>query len=442
MAPPIAPDPLPPAVNPKVTSLKAIFPTVETVVIENILEAHYGDEEKAVGSLLRMTDETYVGDERPGADVLQSQSDYDASVARALALEDENHMHALRMQQRSQRPATQHPSEPIFDPSNIPYQPRVRKNKQGYQYQQGFNPSSSTQHHDNQAAGEQNYGYRSENQYHDQHAESIGLEEQFQKLATQGKQKFDGFMGSSFMKNVKDKVAYAGVTAQAKLASLPALASSVQNNAQSTEDHSTNQISGYNNNYRSPSEPHRPQTKNPDWPDEDWHVAPSTKIQINPATPLPTNAPLNDSGPFPSVSNGNLSSPLPSSTATRRSDEYIRNTGGRMSPSSGMLGTSPRSGVGISTSPVNNKIDFAKFGLLPKQKISLDGKPSPGVPSPSSSPIPASFVPDSRSAVRKLDEAALLNSTTEKDIKSTDKKHQEDSDDDLTYTRNPFDAND
>lgn len=71
---PIAPDVLPPAINPKITSLKAIFPTIDSGVIESILDAHDGDEERTVGSLLRMTDESFVEEEPPGADVVSSFS--------------------------------------------------------------------------------------------------------------------------------------------------------------------------------------------------------------------------------------------------------------------------------------------------------------------------------------------------------------------------------
>lgn len=51
--------------NAKAVSLKSLFPTVDLAVIESVLEAHGGSEDRAVESLLALTDESFVPESRP-----------------------------------------------------------------------------------------------------------------------------------------------------------------------------------------------------------------------------------------------------------------------------------------------------------------------------------------------------------------------------------------
>lgn len=68
----------------------------------------------------------------------------------------------------------------------------------------------------------------------------------------------------------------------------------------------------------------------------------------------------------------------------------------------------------------------AKLGLLPKQRIALDGKPPRSPPLPS---VPSAVAVVPGPDLKKLDQARV--------------DHKEDeSDEDLTYTRNPFEADD
>lgn len=77
-----------------------------------------------------------------------------------------------------------------FDASNVPYQPRVRRSNQPQQQQgQGASPgygSEGTRDANGAAAGQ-------------------GIEEQFNKLAVQGKAAVSNFLSSAFVKNVKDR---------------------------------------------------------------------------------------------------------------------------------------------------------------------------------------------------------------------------------------------
>lgn len=51
-------------------ALKAMFADVDEGIIREVLQAHSGNEERAVESLLAMTDESFVPEERPGEDMV------------------------------------------------------------------------------------------------------------------------------------------------------------------------------------------------------------------------------------------------------------------------------------------------------------------------------------------------------------------------------------
>jgi hypothetical protein len=53
-----------------VASLKSIFPSLEDGVIASVLAQHDGNEDRAVESLLALTDDTFVSPERPGEDTV------------------------------------------------------------------------------------------------------------------------------------------------------------------------------------------------------------------------------------------------------------------------------------------------------------------------------------------------------------------------------------
>ena len=65
-------NPAPPSTDPKIASLQAMFPTVEESILKEVLQAHGNNDERAVESLLAMTDESFVPEERPGEDVVSA----------------------------------------------------------------------------------------------------------------------------------------------------------------------------------------------------------------------------------------------------------------------------------------------------------------------------------------------------------------------------------
>lgn len=112
----------PQAEDPKVAELRIMFPTVEVVVIEMILESVGGSQDRAIEQLLSMTDPEFKPDESAHTRTEDdSQLDLDAQFARSLAMQEEQDAHDQRARG-----------------GDLPYQPRVRRNnRQGYTAQTG-----------------------------------------------------------------------------------------------------------------------------------------------------------------------------------------------------------------------------------------------------------------------------------------------------------------
>jgi len=158
--PPVAPVvPSQPPQDPQVASLQTIFPDFDIVVLQSVLESVGGNQDRAVDTLLGMSDPNYVPQEHPVP--IQSQTDLDEEFARRLMLEDQE------LQQHW----------PPHQPQGIPtpYQPRIRGRHQ--QPLVSVNPQGGQQ----EATGD--------------------FQEQFAKIADTGKKTF-----TSLFSKVKAKV--------------------------------------------------------------------------------------------------------------------------------------------------------------------------------------------------------------------------------------------
>jgi hypothetical protein len=104
-----------------------MFLTVDVAVIEMVLESVGGSQDRAIESLLQMTDPDFKPDELASARQEESnQVDLDAEFARAVALQDEEEARQQRREARAARGAAP-PSNASRLPEVLPYQPRVRK---------------------------------------------------------------------------------------------------------------------------------------------------------------------------------------------------------------------------------------------------------------------------------------------------------------------------
>lgn len=92
----------------------------------------------------------------------------------------------LRQQQSQYRPPHQQAQQPPhFDPSNVPYQPRVKKGAPGYHQQQYQQSQEYQQAYGGRDQSPQNH--QQQQQQQQQGPQGPGLEEQFQKIALTGK---------------------------------------------------------------------------------------------------------------------------------------------------------------------------------------------------------------------------------------------------------------
>ncbi|WVF66053.1 hypothetical protein IAT40_000791 [Kwoniella sp. CBS 6097] len=129
----ITQQPQPPS-NPKVAELRQIFPNVELSVIELVLETCGGSTDRAIEQLLGMTDPDFRPDELGGTRE-DHQVDLDAEFARSLQMADEEEYNQSRSHSHSRPP----PPSAAFGggggaggnvglgSGELPYQPRVRR---------------------------------------------------------------------------------------------------------------------------------------------------------------------------------------------------------------------------------------------------------------------------------------------------------------------------
>ncbi|KAL0578442.1 hypothetical protein V5O48_003542 [Marasmius crinis-equi] len=100
---------VPPA-DPRLATLKAMFPDFDDVLLLSVLESVGGNQDQAIDSLLGMSDPEYRSDARPQEPVL-SQTELDEQFARQLYMQDEQQYHQQRVQWEAQqqrpRPARQ-----------------------------------------------------------------------------------------------------------------------------------------------------------------------------------------------------------------------------------------------------------------------------------------------------------------------------------------------
>ncbi|KAI9632885.1 uncharacterized protein MKK02DRAFT_19921 [Dioszegia hungarica] len=125
------PPPAPaPALNmhsdPKVAELQTMFPSVDPGVIEIVLESVSGSQDRAIEQLLSITDENFKAEE-------DQQVDLDAEFARSLQLEDEQSARQYADQNQGYTGGQAGHTNP--GAGGLPYQARVRRNQPSQQGQ-------------------------------------------------------------------------------------------------------------------------------------------------------------------------------------------------------------------------------------------------------------------------------------------------------------------
>ncbi|PWN41720.1 hypothetical protein IE81DRAFT_157215 [Ceraceosorus guamensis] len=105
--------------NPQVEQIRSMFPDFDQDTVAAVLEAQGSDVERAVNALLSMSDPTYKAP--PPA----SNEEADAAFARSLA--QQQRAEYVSAQQQQQRPFHEGTGA-VYDPSQLNYQPRLRRN--------------------------------------------------------------------------------------------------------------------------------------------------------------------------------------------------------------------------------------------------------------------------------------------------------------------------
>lgn len=122
-------------------NIKAIFPDLDTDTIQAVVVAAGGDFERAINTLLQMSDPSYVP---PPPAKGSTQAERDEQLARSIASQEED-----QAQQRPRPPSMSHSSRggglgslfssgnereaqsPAYDPTGLTYRPRVRRTTSG-----------------------------------------------------------------------------------------------------------------------------------------------------------------------------------------------------------------------------------------------------------------------------------------------------------------------
>ncbi|KAK4687875.1 hypothetical protein P7C73_g2252, partial [Tremellales sp. Uapishka_1] len=391
-----------PPSNPKVTELHLMFPTVEPSVIEIVLESCGGSQDRAIETLLQMTDENFKPDELAGArHEEESQVDLDAEFARTLQLQDEQEYRERRAQP---------PPQPVAE---LPYQARVRRaparpqqgsyDQRGAQYQQQRDQQQQYQDGQNPPG-------------------MLLVEEKLERFAEVGKQTFNTLLS-------KAKAKYTEYQAQQPAAS-----------GSSAQSSKWGAFGGNEEWRRAEPQPQGgsrggEQNRGGLWGSPQGSQRSSMRSESfsseSTIDSQPIQAPLRQSSNRWQPSDS-FEDPLPpartlSANISPPRANPVSVPGGRKSPGLGV--GSPEK----SLSPAG-KIDLAKLGILPKKRVDLlstsPAKQTPAAPEEDPNPLlPSAELP--RSLVAKIPATPPASSHP----------HQlgDSDDDDLEYTRNPFD---
>ncbi|KAK6905429.1 hypothetical protein I203_106258 [Kwoniella mangroviensis CBS 8507] len=409
--------------DPKVVELHQMFPTVEISVIELILETSQGSTDRAIEQLLGMTDPEFKSDELGGTRE-DAQVDLDAQFARSLQMADEE---SYRQQQAEFHSRVNSGNNPP-PAGGLPYQPRIRRGQrqpaqaQPYSEQDLFYQNRDQGLDDRYGQQQQRDGNEGQNP-----PGMLAFEEKVEKFAEAGKQTLNSLFSRA-------KAKYSEFQAQQ--------AQNRTNQGSSGSGYVPENLSPSGDRYTRPpgiggnrgGEQNRNlaggggggglwDSRSPSLRSESissqstFDAPPQSQAQV----------PLRQSSNRWQPSDA-YDDPLP--PARTMSGNRIEITSGR----------STNSGVGSPEKQIG-KIDPAKLGILPKKRVDLLST------SPSSSTNTGTNVLSKKDNDDEDDPNPSLPNAPESLVSKIpptppagdDRYRLEDSDDELEYTKNPFD---
>ncbi|WWD16309.1 hypothetical protein CI109_100735 [Kwoniella shandongensis] len=398
-----------PAADPKVAELQLIFPTVEVSVIELVLETCGGSTDRAIEQLLGMTDPNFKPDELSGTRE-DTQVDLDAEFARSLQLQDEQEYQHQRQQPQGD--------------GQLPYQPRVRRARppppgQAQQPDAFYQPQGREQQQ-GQLQGESPPGM-------------LMMEEKIERFAEVGKQTFNSLLSKAKAKYSEYQATQATPTAGRGDSST----SQYGGGGWRGDDYGRGGAPGGNRG----GEQNRPGQRGGLWGDVGSNSpsltnSPSVRSESFSSQSTLDPPSLAQAAPLRTSSNrwqpsDTYDDPLPPRGATGASpSNRIEIGGGRRSPGVG----SPDKGLG--------KIDPAKLGILPKKRVDLmSTSPASAAPIHKDSLGANAGDDDNEDPNPSLPSApqSLVSKIPPTPPAGRGSYSLGDSDDELEYTKNPFD---
>ncbi|WVR03649.1 hypothetical protein IAU60_000644 [Kwoniella sp. DSM 27419] len=414
--------------NPKVEELHQMFPTVEIGVIELVLETTGGSQDRAIEQLLAMTDPNFKPDELVGGRE-DAQVDLDAEFARSLQMEDEaDYRRSGQVNDRGD--------------GQLPYQPRVRRARgaappQGAMRNDAFyDAQDQERRHAPWNAGREHGQGQGQGQYHDGQDGAnppgmLMMEEKIERFAEVGKQTFNSLLSRA-------KAKYTEFQAQQQAAGRGGGQGYQPDNLSPSGDRYTRPPAAGMGGGRG-GEQNRGgwDTRSPSVRSESISSQ-STYDPPTQATPRQRWQPSDTyDDPIPP------SQPMRSGSSSNRIEVM---GGGRRSPAFNTVGSPEKT---------SGKIDPAKLGILPKKRVDLMSTSPVNSSSLDKSRTQSAFSPvphpQARSDPHGDDDdddpnpslpnapQSLVSKIPPTPPATDDRYRLEDSDDELEYTRNPFD---
>ncbi|WVO17456.1 hypothetical protein L204_105148 [Cryptococcus depauperatus] len=375
--------------NPKVNELRAMFPTIELSVIELVLETCNGSTDRSIEQLLGMTDPNFKPDELGGTR-LDHQVDLDADFARSLQMQDE---------EEYRRGQQQYEAAHGSSTRQLPYQPRVRRTRPSHP------PQGDDQHSaEHEARGDNPPGL-------------LQMEDKIERFAEAGKQTF-----TSLLSKAKAKYSEFQATQAQR---------SARNNQNQHGNYPSDQGSRTYGEAGAPGGSRGGEQNRGSrfWDD---HTSNSSRSDRSESVSLQSTLDMNQG---PNQQSSHMSAVRKQSRRWQPSDAFDDPLPPRTTTSPDKFDLSRSS-----TSPSKQgKIDPAKLGILPKKRVDLlsASSPSSSHPDKTGAPVKKEGNEEKSDPNPNLPSASLVGKLPPTPPAAS--PFRLDSDDELEYTKNPFD---
>ncbi|KAG9101809.1 hypothetical protein FRC06_002594 [Ceratobasidium sp. 370] len=332
--------------DPAISSLHAMFPAFDLLVLQSVLEATGGNRDQAIDSLLAMSDPDYAptqpqttGGGAPNQGRQPTQTELDEEFARRLMFEEEQQAHG----------AAWPPNQ--TSPHNVSYQTYQPRRSGEYQRPSGTGGGGISdvagdlqQQFRSFISGAGGRGTGAQGQHQGQGSTGGGYQEQFSKLADTGKKTF-----SSIFSKVKQKMEEFD-----------------RQHPPDTQNMNQPPQSGHWSNWQAPSPAHQPPPQAATYAQSPAPAQPAPAAWSSPATTA--HGPLS-SNPY-GISPTNTNTDANTASLPTSSERWHYQPEPGAPPAQPAQPQAPATGVGAPEEP-RRSIDTSRLGILPKRPVSL-----------------------------------------------------------------------